>query len=262
MLSWIAGVEQPGSYHNFSVNDLLILSPCKQDSTNNYYLKYWQGYPFDITFYTPDSTMRIDNATNMLSVDFDNLGYGDRLVVSDGRTDMTLENILPFAEGYNQLRFIKPTFTGGYEKFVTLDKQPYACGVYLKWFNAYGGYSYWLFENTYSIDRRTKHLGEIINDTNNLESTLARTATLGKESRDTIRVIAELLTDEERRIIESILDSPKIYLFSGKPYSQNKYYNWLEVQLTTSNVRLKNPRQPLTNFTFDLELPERYTQTL
>lgn len=262
VLSWIAGVQQPNNYYNFRLGDLLLLSPFKKDSANSYYLKYWQGYPFDIPFYTPNSTIEIVNETNLLSAEFSITGYGDRLIVSDGRTNVTLEDVLPLSEGFNQLRFIKNTLPGQYDKYVTLEKIPYQCGVYLKWFNAMGGYSYWLFENTYSIDRSTKHIGEIDRDNNNLEDTFARVATLGKESQDTIRVIAELINEDERGILEGILDSPKVYMFTGKPYSQNGHRNWIEVSLKTSSARLKNPRQPLTNFTFDLELPERYTQTL
>ncbi len=262
VLSWIAGVQQPNNYYNFRLGDLLLLSPFKKDSANSYYLKYWQGYPFDIPFYTSNSAIEIVNETNLLSAEFSVIGYGDRLIVSDGRTNVTLEDVLPLSEGFNQLRFIKNTLPGQYDKYVTLEKIPYQCGVYLKWFNAMGGYSYWLFENTYSIDRSTKHIGEIDRDNSNLEDTFARVATLGKESQDTIRVIAELINEDERGILEGILDSPKVYMFTGKPYSQNGHQNWIEVSLKTSSARLKNPRQPLTNFTFDLELPERYTQTL
>ncbi len=271
-LSWLAGVQQPTSIYNFKTDDLLLLSPFKKDSANSHYLKYWQGYPFDIPFYntsayvnplTGKKSLLITNKTNLLSYDFSTTGSCFRAVVSDGRTNVTLEDLLPLTEGFNELVCTTRTLTFvAKEKYLTLEKVPYSCGVYLKWLNAMGGYSYWLFENTYSIDRRTKHIGEIDRDNNNLEDTFARVATLGKDSQDTIRVIAELLNEDERGIVEGILDSPKIYLFTGKPYSQNGHRNWIEVSLKTSSARLKNPRQPLTNFTFDLELPERYTQTL
>ena len=74
--------------------------------------------------------------------------------------------------------------------------------------------------------------------------------------------MAELLNEEERRIVEGLIDSPKIYLFTGRPYGRSSYRDWLEVTLKNTNVRLKNPKQPLVNFAFDLELPLRYTQTL
>lgn len=262
VLSWLAGVQQPGSFHNFRISDMLILSPFVKDSANKYYLKYWKGYPFDIPFYSNGINLKVKNETNLLSMDFNTLGYGERLVVSDGRTNVTLEDILPLSDGHNNLVFMKGNQPSINDKYLILEKSDHTKGVYLKWLNTMGGYNYWLFENTYSIDRSTKQLGEINTDFNNIDSTFGRTATLGKESQDTIKVVAELLNEDERAIVQGILDSPKIYLFTGRPYAQNDYNDWVEVTLKTGNARIKNARQPLTNFTFDLELPQRYTQTL
>lgn len=262
VLSWLAGVQQIDNYNTFSIDDLLLQSPFKKGSTNSYYFKYWQGYPFDVPLFTTSNELRVTNHTNLLHADFNITGYGDRLVVSDGRTDVSLEDVLPFTEGFNQLTFTSRSEAGDKEKYALLEKIPYTCGVYLKWFNVMGGYSYWLFENTYSIDRKTKHLGEIARNHNNLEDTFGRSITIGKESKDTLRIIAELLDEDEKAIVENITDSPKIYLFTGKPYSRNNHHDWIEVRLKTGSIKLKNPRESLTNFTFDLELPERYTQTL
>ena len=134
--------------------------------------------------------------------------------------------------------------------------------MYFKWLNKYGGYSYWLFENTWSLDRSSKYTGELDRDTANLDEMFARTAQLGKESQDTIKVVAEHLNEEERGIVEGLVDSPKIYLFKGRPFSRSSARDWIEVTLKNTNVRLKNARQPLVNFAFDFELPIRYTQTL
>jgi hypothetical protein len=36
------------------------------------------------------------------------------------------------------------------------------CGIYLKWFNANGGYSYWLFDKFYSDTTSTKPLMKLL----------------------------------------------------------------------------------------------------
>ena len=261
-LSWIAGVEQINDYHNFSKTGTYLLSPFRKLSGNSYYLKYWQGYPFDIALYTPGNSLMFANQTNLLSVNLEMTGHGDRLFFSDGRTDETLEDLLPLVEGLNKIRMIHGPHPSPSDKFIYLDKMPYTGGVYLKWLNSYGGYSYWLFEDTYTIDRSTKQLGEIDRELYNLEDTITRTYQLGKESQDSMRLIAELLNDDERRVVEGILDSPKIYLFTGQPYARSSRKDWVEVSLKTTGARLKNAKQPLTNFTFDIELPQRYTQRL
>lgn len=262
ILNWIAGVEQIGNETYFAITDLIILSPFKKLTANKTYLKYWQGYPFDFAIYSDSDNIFINNITNQLNASFESKGTVNRIYFSDGRTDETIEDVLPLIDGYNELRIRKQNSFTVNDKLVTVEKVPYTCGVYLKWLNKYGGYSYWLFENTFSIDRNTKQIGEINKDFNTLDMTTGRVIQIGKESHDTIRVIAELLNENERIIVDGLLDSPKIYMFTGIPFAKNDYFNWQQVTLKNNTIRTKNAKQPLTNFTFDFELPERYTQTL
>ncbi|MDV6169547.1 hypothetical protein R1T16_14015 [Flavobacterium sp. DG1-102-2] len=264
-LVWLGGTQQFGDYSRLATSDLLMLSPTKKNTVNEYYLKYWQGYPFDISVLDYNASLiarrnfTVVNQTNALTTTLSPKGNITRITFSDGRTDETPETLLPLAEGTNKL---KVSTSATRQRWVHIEKVPYCEGVYLKWLNAMGGYSYWLFEDTYAIDRSTKYNDEIDRNNDNLENSFGRTVQTGKESRDTLKIIAELLTEDERRIVEGILDSPKIYLFTGKPLSQNSYRSWIEVTLKTGSARLKNPKQPLTNFTFDIELPIRFTQTL
>ncbi|TRW22571.1 hypothetical protein FMM05_16965 [Flavobacterium zepuense] len=281
ILDYLCSVTQAGDKLQMNKNSIYALSPCKPDTANNYYLKYWQGYPFDVSLYYPKTgPLKVKNLTTLFNRDFTNTGKVHRLFFSDGRSDETLEDLLPMNEGFNTLELTQTNLLGLADSantiidttvrstlpnntiYINLQKVPYECGVYLKWFNPQGGYSYWLFEDTYSIDRSTKQLGELDFDNANAEYTTARTRQIGKESQDTLKIIAELLTPDERSVVETILDSPKIYLFTGKPFARNAADDWVEVTLKTTSARLKNPRQQLTNFTFDVELPARYTQTL
>ncbi|MFL9845077.1 hypothetical protein [Flavobacterium rhizosphaerae] len=265
ILSWIGGVEQLGEYGYYDNTGLLVLSPHTKDNTAKSYVKYWQGYPFDIAFYRYPAAIIVKNLSNLISQTFYSIsGYIRRLYFSDGRTDESIENIIPLNEGFNELKITRNVNSPAEKdiQYLTVEKIPYKCGIYLKWLNHLGGYNYWLFENTYSIDRSTKYLGELDNDYYNIEDTTSPVKQIGKESQDTIKVLAELLTEEERQVLKGILDSPKIYMFTGQPFAQNGIKNWVEVRLTNSSVRIKNPRERLTNFSFDLELPKRYTQTL
>lgn len=259
-LTWLAGVQQIGDYTRFDKSAFLLLSPPKKDMPYEYPLKYWQGYPFDFSLYLPNNIRRrliVTNETNRLSQEFNQAGIINRLVFSDGRTDETLETVLPLMEGTNRLKF---NFTQ--PRWAIVEKVPYRCGVYLKWLNALGGYSYWLFEDTYSIDRNTKPLGDIESDNENIENSFSRSLSLGKESRDSLKIIAELLTEDESRIVAGLFDSPKVYLFTGQPFACSSSRDWVEVSLKTTTARIKNPKQNLTNFAFDIELPVRYAQTL
>lgn len=262
LFQWLMGVMQVNDFTVLDATKVYVLSPFKKDTANHYFLKYWAGYPFDIPMYNSNSSFYIKNETNLIEQEFPVVGTTCRFFLSDGRTDTTIDDVLGIVEGYNRLRLKVAEEDSDDDKFINILKVGATCGVYLKWHNVMGGYSYWLFEDVYSIDRSTKQIGELEHDYNNIEDTYTRTLQIGKESTDSIRIIAELLTEDERRIVEGIIDSPKIYLFTGQPYSQAELTDWMEVTLKTTNTKIKNPKQPLTNFTFDIELPKRYTQTL
>lgn len=262
---YIVGAEQLTDYKlTLNKDNLYILSPFVKDTANHYYLKYWQGYPFDISLYfKPEHTLTIKNDTNLLEEEFTSAGHVKRLFLSDGRTDETLEDLLPLIDGFNKLTFMQGEAPDpDLDLYVTIEKVPMTCGVYIKWLNKYGGYSYWLFESTYSIDRQTKNMGELDRDIENLSDTFTRAIQIGKESQESIRCIADLLTEEQRDIVAGIFDSPKIYMFTGQPMSRASVNDWVEVSLKTTNARVKNAKQPLTNFSLDFELPQRYTITL
>jgi len=259
-LRWIAGVEQLREHSELSINDMLLLTPLSKQTNNHAYLKYWQGYPFDFGLYNHiEEGVNILNKTNLLSQEFYTPGTITRLFFSDGRTDETIEDVLPLIEGVNQLE-IDPHSDKRF--YLSVEKVAYRCGVYIKWLNKYGAYNYWLFENTAAIDRTTKQLGELYNDNENFENSFGRSIQIGKESQDVIKVITEALTEAESKIVEGIIDSPKIYLFTGQPFARNSYRDWIEVSLKTTSSRIKNYKQKLNNMAFDFELPQRYTQTL
>lgn len=281
-LKWIAGAEQIGNYHERNVNSFYLLSPYKKHTTNTYYLKYWEGYPFDFTLFYPRVLLALDpvppyikleNLTNGLSATFATVSpisslnrnsslFVKRLFLSDGRTDETIDEILPLVSGYNDIRIQEQGIATEDDKYLLLEKQPYSCGVYLKWVNHLGGFSYWLFEDTAIIDRSTKELETLNRDFYNLEDARTNEAITGVESRDTMRLTYDLANEDERDLLTTIFESPKVYLFTGEPFSQNSYKNWIEVTLKSRKARLKNAKQKLTNFSIDIELPKRYTQTL
>ncbi|KGO88086.1 hypothetical protein Q765_03260 [Flavobacterium rivuli WB 3.3-2 = DSM 21788] len=261
-LTYIAGVSQSGDYKTLSTEQSYVLTPFKTDTLDRFYLKYWQGYPFDIPFYSAAEEITLRNDTNLLSQQFDLNDSTFRLILSDGDDDETLENLLPLIDGFNSIRIIDQYEDTVNDKFILLEKMPYKCGVYIKWINAMGGYNYWLFENTAAIDRTTRAIGEIENDFGNYFDTNNRVLQIGKDSQDTVKVIAETLTENETLIVSGITDSPKIYMFTGAPFSRNVYRDWVEITLKSTNMRIKNYKEKLNNVAFDFELPQRYTQRL
>lgn len=259
-LVWLAAAQQYTDYRPIVATDLQVLTPTLPQAANHWYIKYWEGYPFDVCLYNTTPAVTLKNTTNLQEQSFEMNGACSRLFFSDGRTDVTLEDFIPLSVGENLLRLTRTNDADFYT--LTVDKTTHCSGVYLKWINNQGGYSYWLFEDTYATDRTVKDLGELDADFSNLADSFGRTTQIGRKSQDTLKLVAELLTPPQRNIVQNLLESPKVYLFTGTPFGRSNYHNWVEVSVKTNSARIKNPRQELTNFAIDIELPERYTLSL
>ena len=255
----LLGSEQPYNYKKGMTvenNARLMLSPLKISTTNKWYLKYWDGYPFDFGYTlqrgVTATTQTITNNTNAIeSPDINFLQTINRVVVSDGDTTQSLELYLPLVDGYNELEFDD-------NNFIDLYKEPAGCGVYLKWINQYGGYSYWLFNEFYQVNKSTRSLGVINNDFFNLEDTLSQTKQLGKDSSDTWIIFSDDLKPNDMNIVKGILTSPKVYLFTGVRFSQNNFNDWLEIDVKTSTAIIKQPREDKGELKINIELPNDY----
>lgn len=259
-LYWLAAAQQHGEFRLINTDELLAFTPNTPNTLNQWYVKYWEGYPFDIGFYNESKSFKMEHTGNLHWQDFHSGNACSRLFLSDGRTDVTLEDFIPLSTGTNTMKLTRQNDDNFY--MLTVDKAESYKGVYLKWLNAQGGYSYWLFENTYAVDRTVKDLGELDRDFSNLDSSFGRASQIGRQSQDTLKLVAELLTPPQRNIVQNLIESPKIFLFTGTPYGRTGYANWVEVSVKTNSARIKNPREELTNFAFDIELPERYVITL
>jgi hypothetical protein len=240
--------------------DPFVLLPKITVANNTYYAKYFDGYPFDLTLFNgiDDNTdIDITNLTNAVSFTFTK-NLTDkfvRLVFSDGRTTSTIEDVLPLVSGLNKLELI--SLDGDDNSFIHLEKDQGCSGVYLKWLNDSGGYSYWLFNNNASR-RGYKEKGYLNNDFNNLEDTTSQQISLGLESKDTLAVYDRNLNENQKNLIATILDSPKVYLFTGTPFAQNNFNDWMEIKNKTRRYDLKQVKRDLFNISLSFELPNNY----
>lgn len=259
---WLSGYVQLTEYKKtYPLNDLLInksflLAPTSNASSTSNYIKYWYGLPFDVTLWLNGENAIVTNNTNALSYDFGNDGGSkvNRLVFSDGDTSTTLEDVLPLQSGYNVLNV-----NGDFE--ILTEKITDFCndGHYIKWINRYGGWSYWLFDKgnkTLSV----KSKGRLNNNYNNLEDTISQTISLGNEANEVLQVVQDTINEQEFSILQDILDSAKIYLFTGLAFSQNTFNDWVEIELKNGNFRIENAKGKLRNLNLSFDLPERVTR--
>lgn len=260
-LKWISGYVQLEEFKkqypiNPSIDDVVLLHPFVENSNRDSYFKYWSGYPFDITAYTGDATtLTIANQNNLLEYDFDAIGRVNRIVFSDGRLDVTIDDVISLVRGINVLQLGDCN--------ATIERiDDYDCdGVYIKWINRFGGWSYWLFPRA-NRNRKVKDLGTLENDFENQIDTVSPTVQIGSTSQDNILVTSDIISELEQTILEDLIDSPKVYLFTGEPYAKNNYNDWLEVSVKSTDFRIRNAKHRQNVLNFSIELPQRNTRKI
>ena len=266
-ISFIAGAEQIESFKKneilFADNNICILSPVEQRSNNKCYVKYWEGYPFEFSFYNrnnPTDDFTIKNITTGISNEFTSKSKVNSMFISDGRTDVTIENFIPLVVGGNELRFLIDDVDQNVN--LHLEKADAQCGVYVKFLNKYGRWNYWLLLSNHFRNRSSKQIGEIENDFYNLEDTTSPTIQIGKIGDESIKCAGRNLNENDKLILEEIIDSPKIYLFTGERFSKSELSDWMEVRLKTSSFPVKAPNKVLYSYYIELDFPARTTQTI
>lgn len=256
-IPFLSGVQQIETYkkNTTQTTDNIILLPLYPNTTNKYYAKYFEGYPFDIGFLQIEPTnLELTNNTNLLDYTFIQKGNITRLFFSDGRTDESINDLLPIALGRNEISWL--------DKFLYIDKADVCSGVYVKWYNQYGGYSYWLFPNYAQRTQTMRNIGEINTDFENLEDIYNQVSQIGLTAGQKLVVSSDKLNEEEFNLLSGILTSPKVMLFTGEPFSQSEVNDWMEVRIANTTQRTRNFKGQALEINLDLELPDLYTQTL
>lgn len=172
----------------------------------------------------------------------------NRVVISNGNELINLER------GYNN--FVINNVS------IQIENITEVCGGhYLKWLNAFGGWNYWLFYKG-NDTLTTKDLGTIYNDYEDVVDTISPYVAIGKTSENNIVVQQELITPNEMLILNDLLESPKVYLFTGTPNEVAQPNDWLEVTIKAGSFRVVNSREKLNSLSLTIELPMNNTKTL
>lgn len=175
-------------------------------------LKVWKGFPFDIpviSWFQTDTvllTSNVSGTTTYLGVEEfpENRVY--RLIISDGSTDK-----VTLAEG-KEVWTVKPDFpTTNFN--IDLDVEIIdSCGIYIKWLNELGTWSYWLFEY-YNFNRKAKTT-ETVNTFEQTWHQAQGTENIFKsQSVDTLNLSSRGLNKTESEQMASIAHSPMVYLY-------------------------------------------------
>lgn len=259
---FIKSVEQLIGYREQSgvEKSIRVLLPTKNKT--DYFLPYFEGYPCDFGIYgIPEgATYNFKNVTTISdSPVFTGETFGTtRVYLSDGGQNEYASNFLGLSTTDNLVElWVNDSFVSN----ITIKRNNSRCGVYLKWFNNSGSYSYWLFDPVYSDTLQTKTLDDLNGEWDNLQNVSATSRIAGKSASRTIK-ISTRYTETEKEYLLSILTSPMVEMYVNQtPFNRTDINKFIGVTLNDGSTPRTNKS---TNNKLDLTitLPAIYTQTL
>lgn len=214
---------------NYKTKDFQTISPLQYT--------YFYGYPFDVQFYSPTEitgTGGISRLPNsLINQNFKkgiNRVWGD---IGDGNSQ-----IFSIWTGTDLIQY----------KTKKVDCE----GVYLKWLASDGSWRYWLFNQRYKETVNAKSLGQMDNDWNNPNESNAPIVEFGKSAEKPLKLHATGLEDYEHEHLNTLIDSPKVYLYKGTKGVLATLSDWYEVELVTNNIVSKNYERIQFNREFEI----------
>ena len=85
---------------------------------------------------------------------------------------------------------------------------------------------------------------------------------MGKTSSDTLTLISESVDKNNQEVLNGILDSPRVYLYTGIRLTQVTDVSWLSCKKKSGNSIITDFKRDIKNYKVELELPPRYTMKL
>ena len=247
--------------HRIASQSLSLMLPFNEPGANNiFHVTYFEGYPFDLPLWSDAArSIEIRHQGTGLTTNLNVVKGINRIYLSNGSINWSFDDILPLHVGVNHIR-IRITGLTSQEMNVYITKKQGECGTLLKWFNQSGGWCYYLF-NTHNEERKVKSLGTFNNSAKNLENTVEDVVNLGSASEDEIEVFYSSATPEEKRLINTIFDSPKIYRFLPDPFQNAQEADWVAERIKQGTFETYNKNNTTFEDSFTIEKAERYKMT-
>lgn len=200
---------------------------------------YYEGYPFDIpVFSTKNQQVILHNKTTSHKIALDFSQYMNRLFLSQGSENFTLDNILSMQTGVNRLSLeFGPT-----DKIdVVVLKKESRCAPYFKFYRNGGGYGYIRFESEVGV-RNSAQEGESIRmDFDGIQNTLRRSIT-EKETKVTMELQTESLELYEMENFKDFLGSPRVEMYVGDLFQKQTEKSWVGVNVSSRSLNTRRPK--------------------
>lgn len=261
---FLRSVEQIANVSSRLLTEQQVLTPTD--------LTFFNGYPFDVAHYSDGNLTAINTGTGFSIELTSATGTTDRIffsrggvvigeassfktrVEADGGTYETNSCFTAIATGlinigYNNITLIDSTT-------ITLDilLKDICDGVYLKWANKKGGFSYWLFNPIYKDKLTIKTIDVFNTDFDSIDETYTTELVTKRQPTFTKDLVYNNLTASQMSQIEDILDSPRIEMYNGDKGDSQSVSSWQTVTVKSASQIIKNTKHSLINFKLKIKV--------
>lgn len=258
---FLKNVEQLPNYNDRLAASQPVRLLLPTNNFTDYYMPYFEGYPSDFGVFgiQTNDQFYIKNISNYNQTDVftGTTTEAKRFFISDGQSETSFIEDLNLASNQNKLElWVNDEFKCN----LIINKKESKCGVYLKWFNTSGGYSYWLFDEPNTDTISFKSMDDIEGVYDNLQNVSSTSNIIGKKGERRIKLKTKYTT-QEKEYLQSLLASPKVEMYAyNQPFVAVNSNSFIGV-IAEGSFPYKNKN---SNNTLELTitLPEINTQTL
>lgn len=136
------------------------------------------------------------------------------------------------------------------------------CGIFLRWRNTRGGWSYWLFSQDYTEELKSKSLGSTRIGRIFVGRKDNSFYPFGTTAKKTWTLTSEIpVLDYELEEVKSLFVSPEIYLWKGKEVTDIQSQHWERVNIVDGSQKFKynNQYTHALSVTIDFNDPKTIT---
>lgn len=257
--SYIKSVEQivRKKVNEIANEHLKILAPCNDQTAH---LTMFEGYPFDFSLWSDvNRSVTVRSRRTGMEISLELTKGVNRIFTTNGVLNYGFEQQMPLYIGINELEIKINNVT-----YVTLflKKKESECGVYLKWFNQNGSWSYWRFSPIFQNKLKTKTIEEINTDFKNLENSIGNFATTGKEAELNQRLGSGYIDRNELKVLDQILISPKAFLYANQELEPFEINDFKVIDVNDGTNVIESNKNDLDEYQITIRLPKIQTQTL
>lgn len=225
----------------YAVQDLDGYKGLEFQSISPIQYTYFKGYPFEVQFWMPSSIT--DGGISRMPMSLTGLHITKGINRAWGDTGDINSALFSVGDGTNLI----------YYTTKTIDCE----GVYLKWLATDGSWRYWLFNQKHKDTLKTKSLGQIFNDWFDTTESNAPSIEIGKTAERTKKLHATGLEQYEKENLETLVTSPKVYIYKGTKGVAGSLADFYEVELLTQTFNSVDYGRNQFNIEFEIKLREQ-----